>query len=96
VDVLDLDLIIAAFDSVHDTDFDTPGNQPSPNWNAGADLNADDAVDVLDLDLIIQAFDATPGLPNYNAGADFNGDASIDVLDLDIFLRNFDKFGADF
>lgn len=47
VDVLDLDLLIAAFDS----------KEGDPNWNAGADLNCDDSVDMLDLNLLIKNFD---------------------------------------
>lgn len=47
VDVLDLDLLIQAFDSV-------PG---ALNWNENADFNCDGSVDVLDLDLLIRNFD---------------------------------------
>ncbi|MCS6775017.1 MAG: dockerin type I domain-containing protein [Chloroherpetonaceae bacterium] len=47
VDVLDLDLLIQAFDT------DASSNQ----WIPGADLNADGSVDVLDLDLLIRNFD---------------------------------------
>jgi hypothetical protein len=47
VDVLDLDLLIQAFDST-----DT-----ALNWIEGADLNCDGSVDVLDLDLLIRNFD---------------------------------------
>jgi probable HAF family extracellular repeat protein len=47
VDVLDLDLLVQAFDSgINDG-----------NWNEGADLNCDLSVDVLDLDLLIRNFD---------------------------------------
>ncbi|MCS6777174.1 MAG: hypothetical protein RMJ43_14195 [Chloroherpetonaceae bacterium] len=53
VDVLDLDLLIGAFDTV-------PGDA---RWNGGrADLNDDGVVDVLDLDLLIRNFD-TQGDP---------------------------------
>jgi serine-type D-Ala-D-Ala carboxypeptidase/endopeptidase len=47
VDVLDLDVLIQAFDS-------TDG---APNWIEGADLNCDGSVDVLDLDLLLRNFD---------------------------------------
>lgn len=47
VDVLDLDLLIGAFDSV----------VGDALWNPNADLNCDGSVDVLDLDLFIQNFD---------------------------------------
>jgi hypothetical protein len=47
VDVLDLDRLIQAFDTM----------QGDANWNPGADFNCDDSVDVLDLDLLIQNFD---------------------------------------
>lgn len=47
VDVLDLDLLIQAFDA----------ESNSPNWIEGADFNCDDIVDVLDLDLLIANFD---------------------------------------
>jgi hypothetical protein len=47
VDVLDLDLLIRAFDS-------TRGD---PQWNTGPDFNCDGSVDVLDLDLLIRNFD---------------------------------------
>jgi hypothetical protein len=46
-DVLDLDLLIQAFDS----------DPSSLNWNEGADFNCDDSVDVLDLDILIRNFD---------------------------------------
>jgi hypothetical protein len=47
VDVLDLAILIQAFDS-------SPGNG---NWNGNADFNGDYSIDVLDLDLLIQSFD---------------------------------------
>lgn len=47
VDVLDLDILLQAFDSV-------PGDM---RWQEGADFNCDYSVDVLDLDLLIQNFD---------------------------------------
>lgn len=48
VDVLDLDALIQAFDSV----------EGDPNWNGGAaDFNCDGSVDVLDLSLLILNFD---------------------------------------
>jgi hypothetical protein len=47
VDVLDLDELIRAFDTV-------PGD---PSWNDGADFNSDEFVDILDLDLLIRNFD---------------------------------------
>jgi hypothetical protein len=47
VDVLDLDVLIRAFDSV-------PGDA---HWIASTDFNCDDSVDVLDLDLMIRNFD---------------------------------------
>lgn len=49
VDVLDLDLLIQAFDSA----------SGDVNWNEGADFNCDDSVDVLDLDLLIRNFDSS-------------------------------------
>ena len=49
MDVLDLDTLLQAFDSL-------PGN---PHWNPEADFNADDSVDVYDLDLLIRNFDQT-------------------------------------
>lgn len=49
VDVLDLDLLLQAFDT--EPEF--------PNWNDGADFNCDGSVDVLDLDLLIRNFDQT-------------------------------------
>lgn len=49
VDVLDLSILIEAFDA-------TP---TSSNWIAGADFNCDDSVDVFDLDLLIRNFDLT-------------------------------------
>lgn len=48
VDVLDLDLLIQAFDSTPDT----------VNWNRNADFNCDESVDVLDLDILLRNFDA--------------------------------------
>jgi hypothetical protein len=48
VDVLDLDVLIRAFDNV----------AGDPNWNANADFNGDASVDVLDLDILIRNFDA--------------------------------------
>jgi alpha-tubulin suppressor-like RCC1 family protein len=47
IDVLDLDVLIQAFDKV----------EGDPGWNMNADFNCDDSVDVLDLDLLIQNFD---------------------------------------
>lgn len=47
IDVLDLDILIQAFDT-------TPN---APNWNGDADFNGDQSVDVLDLDLLIRNFD---------------------------------------
>ena len=47
VDLLDLDLLIRAFDS-------TPS---SANWNENADFNCDLSVDVLDLDILVRNFD---------------------------------------
>jgi hypothetical protein len=47
IDVLDLDLLIQAFDTV-------PGMQ---NFNLQADFNTDDSIDVLDLDILIRNFD---------------------------------------
>jgi Tol biopolymer transport system component len=52
VDVLDLDLLIQAFDS-------TPG---ASNWSPMADFNGDSSVDVLDLDLLIRNFDQSGDL----------------------------------
>jgi hypothetical protein len=47
VDVLDLDLLIQAFDTF-------PGD---PAWNENADFNCDERVDVLDLDILLRNFD---------------------------------------
>jgi Regulator of chromosome condensation (RCC1) repeat len=47
VDVLDLDALIQAFDTV----------EGDANWNGNADFNCDESVDVLDLDVLIQNFD---------------------------------------
>lgn len=52
VDVLDLDLLIQAFDSDPD----------SSNWNENADFDSSNSVDVLDLDILIRNFD-TQGDP---------------------------------
>jgi hypothetical protein len=52
VDVLDLDLLIQAFDAI----------PSSGHWKQGADFNCDDSVDVLDLDLLIRNFDETGDL----------------------------------
>lgn len=48
VDVLDLSILIEAFDA----------GLGDPNWNPGADFNNDGGVDVFDLDLLISNFDA--------------------------------------
>ena len=48
-DVLDLDLLIQAFDTV----------PTDPNWNPFCDWNTDASVDVLDLDILIQNFDVS-------------------------------------
>ena len=47
VNVLDLDVLIQAFD----------GAEGAPNWIEGADFNCDGSVNVLDLDLLIANFD---------------------------------------
>ncbi|MCS6775070.1 MAG: S8 family serine peptidase [Chloroherpetonaceae bacterium] len=47
IDVLDLDLLIRAFDA-------SPGD---PHWHPGADVNGDSMVDVLDLDLFVRHFE---------------------------------------
>lgn len=47
VDVIDLDLLIQAFDS----------DPSSPNWNPMADFDCTDSVDVLDLDILLRNFD---------------------------------------
>ncbi|MCS6776045.1 MAG: dockerin type I domain-containing protein [Chloroherpetonaceae bacterium] len=47
VDVLDLDILIGAFDSA----------EGDPTWSSGADFNCDGSIDVLDLDLLVQFFD---------------------------------------
>lgn len=47
IDVLDLDVLIQAFDTV-------PG---FPNFNPNTDFNGDDSVDVLDLDILLRNFD---------------------------------------
>ncbi|MCS6776028.1 MAG: dockerin type I domain-containing protein, partial [Chloroherpetonaceae bacterium] len=49
VDLLDLDLLVAAFDAY----------EGDPHWNPEADLNCDGSVDILDLDLLIRNFDLT-------------------------------------
>lgn len=49
VDVLDLALVIGAFDAL----------EGDAHWNPGADLNVDGSVDILDLDLLIRNFDLT-------------------------------------
>lgn len=48
-DVLDLDILIQAFDTA-------PGY---PLWEPGADFNADESIDVLDLDLWLRNFDTS-------------------------------------
>jgi hypothetical protein len=47
IDVLDLDLLLQAFDS-------TPS---SSHWNEDADFNSDESTDVLDLDILLRNFD---------------------------------------
>ena len=46
-DILDLDLLLGAFDSI----------STSVNWDAAADCNCDGAIDILDLDLLLGNFD---------------------------------------
>jgi hypothetical protein len=58
VDVDDLDRFIQAFDAERDTDPNTTGDQPSPNWDENADFNGNGIVDVDDLSLLIRNFDA--------------------------------------
>jgi hypothetical protein len=51
VDVLDLDVLIQAFDA----------DPTASHWNENADLNCDGSVDVLDLDILIRNFDRNGG-----------------------------------
>jgi hypothetical protein len=80
VDVLDLDILIRAFDS-------TPVR---PNWNADADFNGDQSVDMEDLTILINNFDRVEMAAMLIPG-DANNDNSIDVLDLDLLIQAFDS-----
>lgn len=61
IDLSDYTTLILAFNALLDTDPNTAGNQPSPNWNVAADLNGDSAVDLTDYTVIVMNFNAVGG-----------------------------------
>jgi hypothetical protein len=58
VDLSDYTVIATAFNGLLDTDVDTPGNQPSANWDFRADLDFSGVVDLTDYTIVATNFNS--------------------------------------